>query len=296
MSSHRAGTKRAVTGRSESKRCTPETANDPDYAEACVGCHHVSGAGLERAPASENVPWIAQAHLVMVRIGTQFKRGKSMKTVKNALHPTTVAGSVLLLLVTGGFSQAADVYHLQDSLHAIICEDGRIFSYQGSEEGLAVVVPALCEEHGGVAGPDGGGGAVALEAARRPAQGVRSTPGARPGASSSADGPESSIEAYYQGISKHPSDADAASATGSRARDVSSREHDSVVVCWGRGCPAGSEGRTIDKASPALARTMAERCGGGSGKVSLSQFRQANVHQCPIQRTGSDQFEDQRRR
>lgn len=208
------------------------------------------------------------------------------------LHSIAAAGSFLLLGVSG-FSQAADVYHLDDNLYAVICEDGHIFSYQGSEDGLSVVVPALCEEHGGVAGPGGGGGAGAVESTRRPAQVVSSRPGARPGASSSADGPESAIEAYYQGISPQPSDTGAAARSSGSERNI--RDTGSVV-CWGRHCPAGSEVRAIERASPALARAMTESCGGGSDVVPLSQFRQASVLQCPIQRTALGQIEEQRRR
>lgn len=53
---------------------------------------------------------------------------------------------------------AADVYQLQVGLYAIICEDGHIFSYSGSEDGLSIVVPALCAGHGGVVGGGDDGG------------------------------------------------------------------------------------------------------------------------------------------
>ena len=55
-------------------------------------------------------------------------------------------------------ANAADIYLLEDGLYAIICEDGHIFSYEGSEGGLSTVVPALCENHGGVVGGGGDGG------------------------------------------------------------------------------------------------------------------------------------------
>jgi len=214
-----------------------------------------------------------------------------MGTPNKILHTMVAAGS-FLLLGASGFSQAADVYHLEDNLYVVICEDGHIFSYQGSEDGLSVVVTALCEEHGGVAGPDGGG-AVAVAAPRRPEQAASSRPGARPGASSSADGPESAIEAYYQGSSTQPSGTGADSRSSRSERNI---RDPARVVCWGRRCPVGSEVRAIEMASPALVRAMTESCGDGSGKVALTQFRQASVHQCPIQRTARGQFEEQHRR
>ena len=55
-------------------------------------------------------------------------------------------------------------YHLEDNLYAVVCDNGYIFSYQGSAEGLPVVGPALCEKFDtpqtGASGS--GGGKVSL--------------------------------------------------------------------------------------------------------------------------------------
>lgn len=209
----------------------------------------------------------------------------------NTIVHTMVAAGCFLLLGASGFSQAADVYHLEDNLYAVICEDGHIFSYQGTEDRLSVVVPALCEEHGGVAASDGA--AVTIEVPRRPEQAASSRAGTRPGASSSAVGPESATGSHNQGISTQTSDT---GATSRSSRSEHNIRDTGSLVCWGRRCPAGSEVRAIDRAMPALVRAMTESCGDGSGKVNLTQFRQASVHQCPIQRTARGQFEEQRRR
>jgi len=37
---------------------------------------------------------------------------------------------------------------------AIECKDGTLQSYSGSEDGLSIVGPTLCEGHGGMVGPD----------------------------------------------------------------------------------------------------------------------------------------------
>lgn len=38
-------------------------------------------------------------------------------------------------------------YHLEGNLYAVLCDDGVIFSYEGSADGLTVVGPALCANH-----------------------------------------------------------------------------------------------------------------------------------------------------
>jgi len=76
------------------------------------------------------------------------------KSTRNRL--VSIASIVLLSVGFSSVVRAADIYLLQVGLYAIICEDGQIFSYQGSEGGLDVVVPALCEGHGGVANPGDG--------------------------------------------------------------------------------------------------------------------------------------------
>lgn len=76
-----------------------------------------------------------------------------MKRSALAAACALLSGSVI---VASPPAQAADVYQLQVGLYAIICEDGHIFSYEGSEGGLSTVVPALCEGHGGVVGSGDG--------------------------------------------------------------------------------------------------------------------------------------------
>ncbi|TQM89639.1 hypothetical protein [Roseinatronobacter monicus] len=58
-------------------------------------------------------------------------------------------------------------YHLEDNLYAIVCDNGYIFSYQGSSDGLSTVGPALCEKHDHASSGSAGGGAgkVTLERA-----------------------------------------------------------------------------------------------------------------------------------
>ncbi len=140
----------------------------------------------------------------------------------NSYRWLTVA---ILTLGLSGLARAADVYQLQVGLYAVICEDGQIFSYSGGEDGLDIVVPALCDGHGGVANP-GGGGAAAADAsvARRP-------PSGRPD-------------------------------TGSSAAVSDRRE---VSRSSGGGAGGGRVSLVeIDRASPLLMRAM-ERCDTGSG-------------------------------
>jgi hypothetical protein len=179
-----------------------------------------------------------------------------------------VLWSFLLLFGAAGFAKAADVYHLEDNLYAIICVDGQIFSYQGSEDGLTIVVPALCEGHGGVANPGGGGvGANVAEAATgRPAQAVADR---RAGARA---------------------EAAVSSAGTARAQGDSGQ-----LWCWGRSCPAGVVAREIDKATPLLARSMAERCDADAGARRV-QFREGSVLQCPLQRDARGQIVGSRSR
>lgn len=187
-----------------------------------------------------------------------------------------VSGGFLLFFGVAGFTQAADVYHLEDNLYAIICEDGHIFSYQGSEDGLTTVVPALCEDHGGVANPGGGGtigNATAAEAtARRPATSAGSRPRERPAAAAS-------------------------SRAGERAATASSRMAsgpDGSLYCWGRSCPAGSVAREIDKATPQLYTGVLERCDTGSGARPV-ESSEGTVMNCPLQRNTRGQIVEQRR-
>jgi len=50
-------------------------------------------------------------------------------------------------------------YHLEDNLYAIVCDNGYIFSYQGSSDGLPTVGPALCEKYDTTTSGSMGGGA-----------------------------------------------------------------------------------------------------------------------------------------
>ena len=80
--------------------------------------------------------------------------------------------SVIVLGLTGFLASPAHAwksYHLEDNLYAIVCDNGFIFSYQGSSDGLPTVGPALCEKHdtpssSAVTG-GGGAGKVSLERA-----------------------------------------------------------------------------------------------------------------------------------
>ncbi len=54
-------------------------------------------------------------------------------------------------------AHAFNAYHLYNKdgrdVWAIECADGTLHSYAGSSAGLAIVGPALCENHGGMAEP-----------------------------------------------------------------------------------------------------------------------------------------------
>lgn len=71
--------------------------------------------------------------------------------------------SVMLLAFCSGQVMAWEAHKVGEKKYAIECEDGTMHSYSGSSEGLSVVGPALCEGHGGVAGPNGGATPVQAE-------------------------------------------------------------------------------------------------------------------------------------
>jgi len=62
--------------------------------------------------------------------------------------------SVMILAFCSGQAMAWEAYRLYEEKWAIECEDGTIHSYSGGSEGLSEVGPALCQGHGGVAGPN----------------------------------------------------------------------------------------------------------------------------------------------
>jgi len=62
--------------------------------------------------------------------------------------------SVMLLAFCSGQVMAWEAHKVGEKKYAIECEDGTMHSYSGSSEGLSEVGPALCEGHGGVAGPN----------------------------------------------------------------------------------------------------------------------------------------------
>jgi hypothetical protein len=167
------------------------------------------------------------------------------------------AAIFLLSLGLASVVRAADIYLLQVGLYAIICEDGQIFSYQGSQDGLDIVVPALCEGHGGVANPGGGGVDVGVAG---PATANRRG------------------ERLSSGVT--PDDGSAVAADSQISRDrVVSRAAD-------RGTEAASQAQAssaarIGRATPALARTM-ERCEGqNQGRVNVRGAGDAVILRCP---------------
>jgi hypothetical protein len=74
-----------------------------------------------------------------------------------------MAGAVLAASATPALSWKA--YELESGLYAIRCADNTLHSYSGSASGLSTVGPALCEGHGGIAGPGGGSGPVDVKPA-----------------------------------------------------------------------------------------------------------------------------------
>jgi len=79
-----------------------------------------------------------------------------------------VFSTLMFLAFSSSQAMAWKAYHLYGSeggeVWAIECNDGTLHSYSGSSDGLSVVGPPLCEEHGGINNPNGGLTPVEAEA------------------------------------------------------------------------------------------------------------------------------------
>ncbi len=62
---------------------------------------------------------------------------------------------VILSLMMASQAFAWRAYPLGHNHWAIECNDGSLWGYNGSGNGLPIVGPALCADHGGLAGPGG---------------------------------------------------------------------------------------------------------------------------------------------
>lgn len=87
------------------------------------------------------------------------------------------AGTALVLGLMAGNAAAYQAYQLYHNKWAIECKDGSLHGYSGSAAGLSTVGPALCEKHGGVVGPSGGGGAATTAGSANSAD-LRASPAA----------------------------------------------------------------------------------------------------------------------
>lgn len=62
------------------------------------------------------------------------------------LHHLTSALALTVASALAFPAAAWTSYHLEDNIYAILCDDGVIFSYEGSADGLTIVGPALCAD------------------------------------------------------------------------------------------------------------------------------------------------------
>lgn len=197
-----------------------------------------------------------------------------MKKVSAFQYLLSKFGISLLFLGVSMTTYAAKIYELEPELYAIICEDGQIFSYQGSAGGLDIVVPELCEGHGGIAGNGGSGSAVgnatagAAIASRRPATDISS----RPTAADVSSRPAPAVAT--RGTLSFPSltTVGGGEATTRGAAAPHNYDIDRIV----------EDGmRQLDKASPRLALAISERCDARSGARPID-VSQGSAMQCPL--------------
>ncbi|WP_369600715.1 hypothetical protein AAIA72_12855 [Hahella sp. SMD15-11] len=77
------------------------------------------------------------------------------KLYRSVTKPFCSVALVALSMSVPSQAHAWAAYLLRDNHWAIECMDGTLWSYNGSGNGLSTVGPALCADHGGLAGPGG---------------------------------------------------------------------------------------------------------------------------------------------